>query len=741
MELLAPAGSRESLVAAVNSGADAVYLGYTAFSARAGAGNFDEAGLREAVALCHLHHVRVRVTVNILIKEKEFAQVREVLALLDSLWVDAVIVQDLGVAALCRAEFPRLRVFASTQMCLHNAAGARFAKAWGFDRVVMARECALQEMALAAREGIDVEAFAHGALCVCQSGQCLFSSLVGGRSGNRGRCAQPCRLPYSLGTHRGALLSPRDLMLRDHLDKLAKAGVTSLKIEGRLKRPEYVATVTHAYRRALDALQAGRFQPAGEGEREALLQIFNRGGFTPGYALGMEDAGIIEPRRVNHGGVPLGRVTQVKGGFAHVALARPLGDGDGLQFRGRRDTDALYAGPPVPAGGTARIRLRPDSPVRPGDEAVRLTSQAQMAEAAGYALPPIPVDMTLAAYPGKPLTLTLTDGETCVTVAGETASPAQTQPLTAQSAQAALQKTGETPFAPGRVTVETANAFAPRSALNALRREGLDALAKARAAAFACREALPAARLPRREPSRLEIRQAVITRTGRERGDLTLCQPEDYTLETLAVPQGAWLMLPPQCGEGWLHALKEWLGAHPVAGIALGSIGQIGMDWPVPVAAGPGVPIMNRAAAQAVYDWGCAFAFASPELTGRELEDLAGYPLLVVTYGVQRLMVLNHCPARTALGLKAGHAACRLCDENAPGCLRGQALTDRRGERFPLLRTRVDTGCLVGVYNSRTLDLRAQEEGLRALGFIPAHSLTGLENDQTTAGHWTRPVA
>ena len=740
MELLSPAGSFEALEAAVNSGANAVYLGYTAFSARAGAGNFNEEELRRAVALCHLSHVRVHVTVNILIKEAEMPQVLEVLGLLEEIGVDAVIVQDVGVAKLIRERFPRLRIHASTQMCLHNAAGARFAKKWGFDRVVLARECSLEEIKKAADTGIEVETFVHGALCVGVSGQCLFSSMVGGRSGNRGRCAQPCRLNYRMGDYRGALLSPRDICLRDHLDKLHKAGVRSLKIEGRLKRPEYVATVTSSYRQALDALKSKRFRPADLAEKEALLQIFNRGGFMGGYAAADEDAGVIYPQRVNHEGLNMGKVLAVKGGFAQVLLDRDLHDGDGLQFRGRQDTDAIYAGPNVFAGQTARIRLRPDSPVKPGDSLVRLTDAEQMKAAQGMKAPLIPVTMALEAYPGHPLKLSLSDGISEVTVTGETVSPAQSRPLSEESAAASLMKMGGTAFQCGGVAVKTAGAFVPVSALNAIRREGLEKLTAARIAAFERRKPLSPTVLPHREPPKMAIVSAVITRTGKEQADLTLYEPESYELDSLAVPEGAWLLLPPQCTQDYLEKLCQWLKAHPIAGVALGTVGQLGMDWPVPYGAGPGIPIMNREAAQAVYDWGCQFAFASPELTGRELEALEGYPLLVTTYGSQRLMVLNHCPARTALGLKKGHAACRLCDQRAASSLAGQHLTDRMGERFPLLRTRLPSGCLVGVYNSRTLDLTQQEAALKAKGFIPVHSLMGIEHDKTTAGHWTRPV-
>ena len=254
MELLAPAGSPEALTAAVQAGADAVYLGYAAYSARAGAGNFDEQQLRDAVRFAHLHHVRVHVTVNTLIKDGEMSGVVDVLRLLSEIRVDAVLVQDLGVLRMARRCFPDLPIHASTQMAIHNATGVRFCRNQGMTRAVLARECSAAEIALAAKEGIEIEVFGHGAQCVAVSGECLFSSVVGGRSGNRGRCAQPCRLLYTYRGKTAAWLSPRDVCMRDDLPELNKAGVASIKLEGRLKRPEYVATIANSYRNAIDAM-------------------------------------------------------------------------------------------------------------------------------------------------------------------------------------------------------------------------------------------------------------------------------------------------------------------------------------------------------------------------------------------------------------------------------------------------------------------------------------------------------
>ena len=358
MELLSPAGNREALAAAISCGADAVYLGYTAFGARSYAGNFDAEQLREAVEYAHERGKAIYVTVNTLVKQCETDDLCDVLELLSRCDADAVIVQDLGVARIAKARFPELTLHASTQMTIHNAQGAQLMKDEGFSRVVPARECPLSELRRMADTGVEIEAFAHGALCVAVSGQCLFSSMIGGRSGNRGRCAQPCRLPYQLedGTS-GYLLSTRDLMLIDHLPQLRDAGVYSFKLEGRMKRPEYVGVVTQAYREALDAAQARVPYHPSEATLARLRQIFNRGGFTEGYAMGKSNAALMSWERPNHWGIPVGRIMSLRGPLAKVRLTEDLHDGDGLQVRGRGEIDLTYSGSETPRGAEATVRM------------------------------------------------------------------------------------------------------------------------------------------------------------------------------------------------------------------------------------------------------------------------------------------------------------------------------------------------------------------------------------------------
>ena len=778
MENLAPAGNRAALERADAAGADAVYLGYAAFSARAGAGNFDRQELEDAIRFAHLRHMRVHVTVNTLVKDGELGRVTEVLRLLNDLKADAVLIQDLGVLRIARRLFPGLTVHASTQMAIHNRTGVIWCGRQGISRVVLARECSLEEIRKCADTGVEIEVFVHGAQCVAVSGLCLFSSMVGERSGNRGRCAQPCRMEYDYRGRRGAWLSPRDVCLRDELPKLQEAGVASIKLEGRLKRPEYVATVAASYRKGLDSLEQGRLEKADEAEKEDLLQIFNRGGFMKGYALGCEDAGVIYPDTVNHQGVRMGRVTAADGKLAKVQLEKDLRNGDGLTLRGaHEETGLVYAGPDLKAGETAILRLRPGTTAKTGDTAYRLTSAEQLEKAEKMKGRTVPADLFLKAMPGEALRLTATDGESTVTVTGETVEAAKTRAVTEEELARNLGKTGETVFVPREIRAKTAGAFVPVSQVNAIRREALSALAAERISAFETRNAqcimhnaqlnTPEVYLPEGDvPGMAYIRTPEQADAARKAGLRVIWCPEDYRTEALqelktAMQPGDWLALPDVCEEETLQTLRRYAEENKdlLGGIVLGSVGQLGADWPVAFAAGPGIPVMNRQAASLLLEEGCVFVTASPELTGQELKTLlaGGVPIVTAVYGRTRLMLLHHCPARTALGLKKGHAGCRMCDEGHPDALRGQVLEDRKGYRFPLLRQRLPEGCLVqlmnalptdNIYNAQCTMHNAQlkavvlttEDAEETRMVLEAFKEGRKTDGETTSGHWKRAV-
>lgn len=454
VELLAPAGNMAALHAAVAAGADAVYLGLESFNARRGADNFTMETLREACDFAHLRGVSIYVTMNTVILPDEVSDALECVRQAYRAGADGFIVQDIGLAAEISRSLPEASLHLSTQMNTHNLAGVRAAARLGAERITLARELSLGEVALlcaaAEEEGMEVEVFAHGALCVCYSGQCFMSSMIGGRSANRGMCAQACRLPYELrnralqkdlpspGDH---LLSPQDLCTVDMVPQLVEAGVASLKIEGRMKSPEYVYAVTAVYRKALDAvLTVGQpFAPlasdsstpsVGDGfsrpssttaasgsatsampsavsdaDRARLTDAFSRG-FTTAYLEGERGNGIMSYKRPNNRGLFLGRVDEVRDGAAFLKSAQPLAEGDVLEFWTRKGNGTLVLGP-VRTDRQGRYHLPLDGKtrtVKAGDRVFRVRSaEASFEDDARE--PRVPIVGAATLHIGKPLSI------------------------------------------------------------------------------------------------------------------------------------------------------------------------------------------------------------------------------------------------------------------------------------------------------------------------------------------------
>ncbi len=794
-ELLCPAGDLDALKAAVDCGADAVYLGYKAFGARASAVNFDGDALAEAVRYAHLYHTRVHVTVNTLIKEHEFEAVRCALNDIRSCGADAVIVQDLGVAAMVRDEFPELALHASTQMGLSNATDALFARSYGFTRVVLARECTLEDIRKVAATGIETETFAHGALCSGVSGRCLMSSMAGGRSGNRGRCAQPCRLQLRLGDRKGALLSLKDLCTLEHLPDFVEAGVRSLKIEGRLKSPEYVAVVATVYRNALDQIAQGRFDPADPAPLKQLLQIFNRGGFTRGHAFGAEDADLCAPERVSHEGIPIGTVIRSKNQMAYVRLTEDLHDGDSLQIRGRTDGDMRYSGHDVPAGGEATLRLRAGLTAESGMQVARLSDAKQMAWARAHRPNQIPVTMHGLFRAGQPMQLMISDGLSAVTVCGDTVQPAQKRSATEDDIRRQLEKLGETPFmlaSPEALIVDLDDGlFLPVSSLNELRRRGVDALIRARIAAFDAqgRAETAALRMERKtasQSSRPMLAQqsvasslAVVFSDPAVAEELRQCgadhliyEPLDMRLQPLSqaidrLPAGCMVQLPPQMSQKTLDRVLALFESkrEKLSGVVAGCAGQVEAISGLPVWAGPGIPVSNRRSLETVCSWPVEGFHFWPEWSCDEQMNLLPLPKpgWLKVYGREILMLLNHCPERAARGCKAGRSQCHLCQGAAMACgLTNPALTDQKGYQFPLQRMAFPEGCTLRVLGALPVDLRIYEADRLRLGVgMLLHMTTETREEQiqitrtfagilkgdrpekpagTTAGHWRRGI-
>lgn len=344
-ELLAPVGSFDALKAAVQNGANAVYLGGKEFSARASANNFDREELKEAVRYAHIRNVKVFVTANTLIKQTEIEDFVHYIKYLYDIDIDAVILQDIGMAKLIKSLLPDFELHASTQMVAHSLEDVLYLQNIGFDRVVLARELNIEEIEhICKNTNVDIEIFVHGALCVCYSGQCLMSSMIGNRSGNRGRCAQPCRQKYELidintgekiSTDGEYLLSPRDLNTIEEIDRVIDAGVHSLKIEGRMKRPEYVGTVIRSYRQTIDKYLDNNVMDISEDTMNNLYTIFNRK-FTKGYILGEVGVDIMNSNRPNNMGLYIGKVVNYnrKAKRLKIMLENTLKKGDGINLGG-----------------------------------------------------------------------------------------------------------------------------------------------------------------------------------------------------------------------------------------------------------------------------------------------------------------------------------------------------------------------------------------------------------------------
>lgn len=365
IELLSPAGDLECLKVAVQNGANAVYFGAEEFNARINSSNFSKEEIMQAIEYAKLRGVKTHLTLNILIKNKEFEDAIKLVEFAYNSGIDAVIIQDLGLARKVIELFPDLEVHSSTQMTIYNLDGARKIKDLGFSRCVLARELSINEIEhICKNAGIDIEVFIHGALCISYSGQCLMSSMIGGRSGNRGKCAGTCRLPYTLlkddkQQARGYLLSSKDVCTLDIIPELIKAGVKSFKIEGRMKSKEYVGIVTSIYRKYIDLAESGREYVVNEKDREELMQIFNRGGFSTGYLKGKLGKDMMYTKRPNHIGIPVGEIIgyNANKGYVKIKLSKELNLGDSIRIKDAscKISELMQGNNNIKSGSTSQI--------------------------------------------------------------------------------------------------------------------------------------------------------------------------------------------------------------------------------------------------------------------------------------------------------------------------------------------------------------------------------------------------
>ena len=781
MELLAPAGNASALHAAVRAGADAVYLGLEAFNARRGADNFTTKTLAEACDFAHLRGVKIYVTLNTIVLPDEVSRALECARQAWRAGADALIVQDIGVAAEIARTLPQVRLHISTQMNTCNAAGIRAAARMGASRVTLARELSLEEIAhlasVAAEEGIEVEAFGHGALCICYSGQCFMSSMIGGRSANRGLCAQACRLPYELhnaaqrnplnspGEH---LLSPKDLCSADLLSDLAQAGVASLKIEGRMKSADYVSAVTSVYRSVLDRVYAvpGEISPAKPTaeEHRTLEEAFSRG-FTTAYLEGERGNEIMSYQRPNNRGAFIGRVADVKNGTATIVSEREIHLGDVLEFwTGKGHAAQTVADLSLDKKGRARVVI--DSKVRgvrAGDRVFRVRS-AEEAFADDSLEPRIAVIGSARLKIGEPLSVSFrlaspaTPAEERATgaAAGSVIEPARTKAVSADDVRAHIDRMGSTPYALVDFQLDLDEGVGIGfSQLHHVRAEALDQLTEQLLAPYHGR------RLPRVEDREYQpaahptgsrigawatnpVCARAAKRTGAHliyvpalnygRGEATVAGQLSATVEQAGYPKQCLLAMPvvdhDEAGasreakfefDPWRYAKS----GKPVFAESLSAV-QMAIDMGLPFEVGPHLPVTNRLSLDEMARLGAQRVWLSPELSLDQIRELAKdapVELGLFVSGAQELMTTEHC-----LLMSQGP-----CNEDCPNCRRRRSphyLKDRKDYEFPVITDALGRSHL---YNSVDLDLVASLPELMAAGVSSFMVDTTLLNGEEAA--------
>ena len=744
MELLAPAGTMENFMAALESGADAIYLGGKVFNARAHAANFGIDELREAVRLAHILDVSVYVTVNILIGDTELGELENYLKDLDSIGVDAIIVQDLAVAEIAKRVAPNIHLHGSTQMTAATLDAVRFYESLGFTRVVLARELSLKEIQHICKHcKAEIEVFVHGALCVCYSGQCLMSSFIGGRSGNRGACAQPCRLPYELldskgesvlPKHEAYLLSPKDLNYSEHMNELVAAGVTSFKVEGRMKKVSYVRQVIGTYREILDKASIQ------ENQRKALASGFNRG-FSTAYledTVGRQMMTVVAP---NHQGKPIGE-SYTKKGEVYLSLTEPIEQGSLvkiLQSNGSVTyytvddewtcvSDTLYKG--RPAEGLAVGQLY-------------LASTPKNTKSRGLQEFTRKYDMSVYLSVGSngetnytELTAILDSGLS-VTVTNEyVPAIANKVPTSLEKVTEQLGRLGNTLFRLSYVDIPDGPYMWPASVLNALRRDAVTALETALITHhveswqalqvtgdvdydFKAQHELSYDTCPMISARVDEIEGVKAAISGGAQkmvfgGDrlsripyalsiydevARLCAQSDVIC-TFATPR----VVKDDEVEAYKHTLEAIVQAHPdsisihvpQALLWLRELGYTGA-----IEADTGLNIFNTPTLHFWEQLHISCVNPSQELTLKQITELAKHshvPIETMIHGYTEMMISEYCAIASFVGT-GSKVNCPM-----PCVKESYSLKDRKGEIFPI---RTDPYCRMHIMNSHEMDMRA----------------------------------
>lgn len=734
VELLAPAGNMECLHAAVKAGADAVYLGAGHFNARRGADNFSLENLAEACDYAHLRGVKIYLTLNTVVLPSELPDALELARQAYRCGVDAFIVQDIGISIELSRIMPDVEVHVSTQMNIHDEDGLRAAAALGATRVTLARELSLTEIArlheLAEELGVELESFAHGALCICYSGQCFMSSLVGGRSANRGRCAQACRLPYELhnralrktldapGEH---LLSPKDLCTVNLIPELLQAGVASLKIEGRMKSPEYVQAVVGVYRAVIDRVEAAVARDgidsvvasdapelrASEEEMNTLSEAFSRG-FTTAYLKGKRGNEIMSYGRPNNRGVFVGRVAKVREGLVFIDPETELHAGDLIEFWTNRG-HFVHAIGEFKTDRAGRVFFPVERAVGKGDRVFRVRN-AEAAFVDDDKLPSVAVSAHAELHIGQPALLTFTAdaGSASVTVEGPEVEAARTKAITEEEVREHIDRMGTTPFYLSSLEIDLDEGVGMGfSMLHKLRARAAEELQEAILAHYHARKlertpsrafapvvrkgwckvaALATNPACARAAKRAGADMIYVPAANYRRGEAVIAGQLSDTAEQAGYPKQCIPVLPTvsqMFDEEKRNGFDIWKRVKADKPVMVENLGQLlhATEMGAAPEVGPHIPVTNKLDLQAMADLGAQRVWLSPELSLvqiEELGDMAPMPLGLTIMGQTELMVTEHC-----LLMSQGP-----CNQKCAECARRKSphyLKDRKGYEMPVI--------------------------------------------------------
>lgn len=749
VELLAPAGSIESLYAAVQAGADAVYLGGSKFSARAYASNFDDENMKKAVEYCHIYGVKVYITLNTLLKENEIEEALQYAKFLYKIGIDGLIIQDTGLVYLLRKHVPELELHASTQMTVHNIEGAKLLKELGFKRIVLSRELSLEEIKNISNElGVETEIFVHGALCICYSGQCLMSSIIGGRSGNRGRCAQPCRLPYTLldktydKEYSGYLLSPKDISTLQDIKDIILSGASSLKIEGRMKRPEYVAGVVEIYRRAIDSLQEeiknNKFDY--DKENKKLLQLFNREGFSKAYLYGNVGKDMMAYSFPKNTGVFLGKVNK----DLTITLEEDINLKDGVRnkdkgftlskiIKNNKEVEKAFKGD--------RVKLYPVN-YNLGDELFKTSDISLLKEYEKYYINPydkkIDLSIEIKFKVDSPFTIKTNINGKDIIIEGDIVQKAIKRPLEKSKIEENLNKTGDTPFKFERIMFsEYEEGFLPVSSINDGRRRFLlkveeEILSKwNRKIETVSKEEDKNLRIKENIPECLvyvttkEQLKAVVDSNIVNIAFNPFMRKNEISIEDLRDKNLNIYLKIPNIIKQEFKAIKSFIqdNIKYINGIITANLGVINEFKEKTNIIGDYKLNMFNSYSMNFYENILNGNCLSVELNKKEIESvLKNYKNNVqnLIYGKIELMVSEYCPIGSSLGGK-----CKGKDCNGYCKDKEFELIDRMDERFPVV---TDKLCRSYIYNSVPLNLIPNIKELESLG-VSSFRLDFIDED------------